>query len=230
MVSKTKNKRSSVKHVWVPSVCQNRVLLKNELTLITQTNLVLSLQGFFPPGAFEYFIGNTNIGDKIDADTYGLSGVSWNAGRRDLGAFTLPLLFFVSALVASLALFALLALSFSSSPELTFLQAFFHHAPSKPTQCLFTNQLWFSQDKILQIHTNLWKTAITIDPLLPQTSLQFFHFEKTTCQGIFFLLYLFYSLSFPELIPACAHSFFLKYAFLALALRFLFLCSYYSLH
>lgn len=94
-------------------------------------------------------------------------------------------LFFVSALVASLAPFALLALSFSSSPELTFLQAFFQHAPSKPTQCLFTNQLWFSQDKILQIHTNLWKTAITIDPLLPRTSLQFFHFKKITCLHIF---------------------------------------------
>lgn len=63
--------------------------------------------------------------------------------------------FFVSALVSSLAPFALLALSFSSSPELAFLQSFFQHAPSKPTQCLFNNQLWFSQDKILQIDTNL---------------------------------------------------------------------------
>lgn len=62
---------------------------------------------------------------------------------------------FVSALVGSLAPFARPALSFSSSPELAFLQAFFHHAPSKPTQCLFTNQLWFSQDKIAQIDTNL---------------------------------------------------------------------------
>lgn len=38
-------------------------------------NLVLSLQDFFP-GSFEYFIENTNIGDKTDADTYGLGDLS----------------------------------------------------------------------------------------------------------------------------------------------------------
>lgn len=56
-------------------------------------NLVLSLQDFFP-GAFEYFIENTNIGDKTDADTYGLGDLSLNAARGDLGTFTLLCLHF----------------------------------------------------------------------------------------------------------------------------------------
>lgn len=152
-----------------------------------------------------------------------LGGEIWEPSR-----FLLPS--FLWSVHLSVAWRLLLFLLFSSSPELASLQALFQHAPSKPTQCLFTHQLWFSQDKILQMIQTCERQwlLLALFSLTPPFS---FSILKRQLVGPYFSCFI-SSTHFPSqsLAAACTHSFFLKYALLTLALCFLYLCSYYYLH
>lgn len=138
--------------------------------------------------------------DKTDA--YRLGDLSWNDERKDLGTGT-PLfaIIFVSALSGSLvpSCSSLLLASVPHQGRIhTSVLSSITFSPSQQNAYLI-NQGWFLQNEILQIYTNLWKTEIFTDSVPLRITAQFFRFKKTTCQSIFFLLYLFDLLSFLEL-------------------------------